>query len=101
MGRGCPRKPDSESPHFQAPLLLESVALGDSQEPGHSLEGNWEKPLAWESDVLDLSLGQPTNSQGSLGQLPTPPSPHPFLGLSFLFHKTKRSDKVSFPSWSL
>lgn len=95
MGRGCPRKPDSESPHFQAPLLLESVALGDSREPGHSLEGEWEKPLAWESDILNLSLGQATNSQGPLGRLP-----HPLLGLSFLTRKTKRSGKVSFLSWS-
>ena len=80
MGRRCPRKPDSESPHFQAPLLLGSVALGDSLELGHSLEGEWEKPLAWESDVLDLTFGGATNSQGSLGQtLPPSGSQFPLL----------------------
>lgn len=58
--------------------------MGDSLEPGHSLEDEWEKPLAWESDVLDLSFGQATNSLGSLGLL------LPFLGLSFLICKTKK-----------
>lgn len=87
MGRGCPGKPDSESPHFQAPLLLGSVASGAWLEPGHSLEGDRGKPLAWESPALGSTvLARPPTSSGPWVRLF--PSPG-------LVCETKGSDQVS------